>query len=92
MLINQLERKYGDAFNFMSHHREYQIYERVTPGVDRPQSHFEVVKPLQKEDGIHYPSASQWGVYGWTCIGEKSLMLKLAELDEKDNKTNNQHN
>ena len=84
MLIELFEkqpRKYGETFHFIALSGDFRIYERrqARPNPDMA-TQFEIVKPIPKEDGLHYPSASQWGIYGWTCMGERSLVAQMKIL------------
>jgi hypothetical protein len=87
MALKKKFRKYGDDVTFVSLSGDYHIYRRDTPDQqdDRP-THYEVIKPVNVGGELTYPGASQWGIYGWTCIGEPALVRKMAELKAKDEK------
>jgi len=92
MVLRDTFKKYGEIFTFVSLSAGYYIYKRDSPTKQEGSpAHYEVVKPVKIGGELHYPGPSQWGIYAWTCIGEKGLVRKMAELMKKDanKQTNN---
>ena len=72
-------RKYGDQFDRLDYvPGEAAIFQRESPGGF---VQFEVWRLRVDKDGNEVgPSASQWGIYGWTLIDEESAWEKYRSL------------
>jgi hypothetical protein len=85
MALKKSFKKYGDQVSFVSLSGSVAIFRRDKPNpeVERP-THFEVIKPIEIGGELTYPGASMWGIYAWTCIGEKELVQQMAKLEKKE--------
>lgn len=77
-------RKYGCTFTLVSLSGDYRIYRRERTFDGRLNVQYEIVKPVSMGGVLRYPPSSMWGIYGWTCNGEKQVVEKINQLMERD--------
>lgn len=82
--IQDTFRKYGSTFTLMSLSGDYRIYRSEKNVGGNIHIQYEIVKPIMMGGVLRYPPSSMWGTYGWTCLNEKHVVVKINKLLEQD--------
>lgn len=74
-MIPRTFTKYGETFEMLLSGHVHMIYKRGES--------YEVIRPVVMRGELIYPSASMWGVYGWTYNKLEDAVIRMNDKDEE---------